>query len=242
MKNIVYYAFDKHYLECFEYNLKALRESNPNIHVCCITPTKFDIDDVDFFITKPFDVRHTAKYQIVNWPHFEEYDNFLYLDSDAIPTKSLDPIFNEINETKNFIHGVTEFKNFSSLSPWFRVFPYEAAEGPAYNAGTFGFNKIQKPIIQELLSFIKRVKPITICEQPCFNEFLACQKKILTPSLSKYVYLRGVFDNNKYSHINTITLSESSIVHFLGGFSCPPLYMEKKIEGIVEVLKLSQNN
>lgn len=241
MKNIVYYAFDKHYLECFEYNLRALRESNPNVHVCCITPAKFDID-VEFFIPKSFDVRHTAKYQIVNWPHFEEYDNFLYLDSDAIPTKSLDPIFNEINQTKNLIHGVKELLNFNPLNTWFRVFPYEVADGPAYNAGTFGFNKIQKPIIEELLSFIKRVKPITICEQPCFNEFLACQKKILTPSLSKYVYLRGVFNENKYSHINTITLNESSIVHFLGGFSCPPLFIDEKIGKMVEALKLLESN
>ena len=239
MKNIVYYAFDEHYLECFKYNLKILRRNNPSIHVCCITPVKFDLD-VEFFIPEHFDVRHTAKYEIVNWEHFEEYDNFLYLDSDAISIKSLETIFNEINENKNLIHGVKEQNEMINADhPFFRVFGDIPAEGPVYNAGTFGFNKKQKFAIKELLAFKERVKPITICEQPCFNEFFACQKNILTPSLSKYVYLQGIVNENKYYQVNKITLEESSVIHLLGNFSCPPKPkpMAKKIEKILQYLR-----
>ena len=218
MKNIVYYAFDKAYLNCFKQNLNLLRKYNPNIDVCCIIPENYELD-VKKFIVKDLNLKYKAKYSIVEWEKFDDYDNFLYLDSDAFVIKPLDDIFSFIYNNPFFIHGVKEKNSINISDRFFRITKTKCDEGPAYNAGTFGFNKIQKNVLKELISFIDQNFENTVCEQPHFNEFLSCRKKLLVPSLSKYINLGGY--NSLYKDINIVSVEKSSIVHYLGGFGNP---------------------
>jgi len=241
MKNLVYYAFDESYLECFKHNLKLLRKYNPEIDVCCITPVEFNLD-AESFICPEFDPFYTAKYSIVNWKLFDHYDNFLYLDSDAFVIKPLSNVFDTINSNKNFIHGVRERFSINEkdrfMPEFFRLFEKQCMEGPAFNAGTFGFSKNQKSALEDLLKYIERFKTfkdIKTSEQPFFNEFLACDKNLLIPTLSKYVYLYGVKIPHLWRNINLTSLQESSIVHIAGRYREKGI-ADKKLEKMLEVL------
>jgi lipopolysaccharide biosynthesis glycosyltransferase len=241
MKPLVYYAFDESYLECFKHNLKLLRKYNPEIDVCCITPLDFNLD-VESFICPEFDPFYTAKYSIVNWKFFDRYDNFLYLDSDAFVIKPLSDVFDTIASNKSCIHGVRDRLSINEknkfVSKFFRLFETQKPEGPAFNAGTFGFNKNQKSALEDLLKYIekfKRFKDTKPSDQPFFNEFLGCDKKLLTPTLSKYVYLYGVLRPDTWSNINQTNLQKSFIVHIAGYFRQTGI-ADKKIETMIEVL------
>ena len=124
------------------------------------------------------------------------------------------------------------------MPKFFRLFEKQCVEGPAFNAGTFGFNKNQKLALEDLLKYIerfKRFKGIKSSEQPFFNEFLACDKNLLTPTLSKYVHLYGIQRRNMWSEINLINLEESSIVHIAGCYRSEGI-ADKKVEKMLEVL------
>jgi hypothetical protein len=198
--------------------------------------------DAESFICPEFDPFYTAKYSIVNWKLFDHYDNFLYLDSDAFVIKPLSNVFDTINSNKNFIHGVRERFSINEkdrfMPEFFRLFEKQCMEGPAFNAGTFGFSKNQKSALEDLLKYIERFKTfkdIKTSEQPFFNEFLACDKNLLIPTLSKYVYLYGVKIPHLWRNINLTSLQESSIVHIAGRYREKGI-ADKKLEKMLEVL------
>jgi lipopolysaccharide biosynthesis glycosyltransferase len=176
-----------------------------------------------------FDYMFTAKYIINKWDRVSSYDNFLYLDVDAIPVKSLDLIFSTIQEQKFNIHCVKE-KNSLNTSDLYHKFSNTSYDSniPAFNSGTFGFNKECLEVFNEYISYTNAYRQYAIMDQSVFNEFFA-NKNLTLPTLSKFTYLYN--DRDIYKDINQTTLREASVVHFLGN-----AFLGKNVQTMKEVL------
>jgi lipopolysaccharide biosynthesis glycosyltransferase len=229
-KNLIYYQVNEAYLNCFLYNVKLCRKYN-DTDICCIIPKTLQEKipaDIFFFCPEEFDHRSTAKYQIVNWERFHEYDNILYLDCDAFVKKTLTPIFDIIQNEPNYIHGVKELHNLKDGDHYFRITKniYEEGHNHAYNAGTFGFNKQLTPYFIELIDYIKQPEYqniyVRFSEQPYFNEFFSGIKNIIKPTLSNFVYLGGrnssFNSTSPRSCTNSMSFDDATVIHYLGGW------------------------
>jgi hypothetical protein len=223
MKNLLYYIVNDNYKSILQYNLSYLRKhlKDTNIDVCCIVPENSSIIREqhlyslnEIYEINPFDYRYTAKFLIGEWPKHELYENFLYLDTDAIPVKDVSLLFEEINNSPDFLHGVIEALCLNKESHYHRfsgtVFPESA---PAYNAGTFGFNKKLIPKFKSFVEYINTNRSKAHLDQSLFNEFFT-QENCFASTLSKYTFLFN--KDNIYKNINKITIQDATIIHFLG--------------------------
>lgn len=215
MKNLIYLVSDENYKECLKICVDSIFKHN-DIDVCCIAPENFKpYAPTKTYFVKNFDWKYRDKYSIVNWNDFDNYDNFLYLDSDTICYKKLDSIFNNIQESPENMHCVSEILEPLSLGgiDGFRFSESLLSDPRRYNAGTFGFNKKIKPIIFEFLSYIEKYKGITWSDQPLFNEFFI-SKNMTINTLSKYVYLEGEI----WKTANSISQNDACVRHYLGRY------------------------
>lgn len=237
MKNLVYFISDDKYKDILSYNLSCFYKSSKssNIDVCCITPqnsliTKEHYNLNGVYCIENFDFRYSAKFVIGEWIGSSQYENFLYLDTDAVPIKDLNVVFDDIQNEPDFIHGVIECTNLNSTSDYHRFSGITFDENtPAYNAGSFGFNKKMLSKMKIFLEYIEINKQKAFLDQSLFNEFFISEK-IITPTLSKYVYLYN--QNNIYKDINKINIQEAHIVHFLGN-----AYSGKSVKNIQDKLE-----
>jgi lipopolysaccharide biosynthesis glycosyltransferase len=213
--NLVYYICDDYYKDVLSVNLKHLYKHN-DVDTCCIAPRGFKPNKkhspTHIYYVDNFDYKYTAKFIISEWNKISNYENILYLDTDAIPCKPLHDVFNTIQEQNNVMHGVLE-KLSLNKSDLYHKFSHDIYPDNthAYNAGTFGFNIKLLPILNEYIQYTNEVRGKAILDQPIFNEFFN-KKKIIYPTLSKFTYLF----NDIYKDINNTPLSLASIVHFLG--------------------------
>jgi hypothetical protein len=221
-KNLVYYIVDSKYSDMFEYNISLLYKYTDmsDIDVCCITPQqsntflKNNPQVTHVYEIAPFDYRYTAKFLIGTWPKSSLYENFLYLDTDAVPIKSILEIYDEIDRVSSSVHGVVEAVCLNKQDHYHRYSQTVFAEtAPAYNAGTFGFNKKLLELINQFVSYITNNRNNAFLDQSLFNEFFTARECII-PTLSKYVHLFN--EDNIYKDINKIPIHEATIVHFLG--------------------------
>jgi hypothetical protein len=221
MKNLIYYIVNDNYKNILQYNLLHLHKNlkNENIDICCIVPQNSSITKEHYSLDgvyeiEPFDYRYTAKFLIDGWDKHTEYENFLYLDVDAIPVKDVSLIFEEINNSPDYVHGVIESFCLNKESNYHRfsdtVFDNSA---PAYNAGTFGFNKKLIPKFKSFVEYININKSKAYLDQSLFNEFFT-QENCFIPTLSKYTFLFN--KDNIYKDINKVTIQDATIIHFLG--------------------------
>ena len=237
MKNLIYFIANDAYENVLQYNLQHLRANlNKSADVCCITPTNCNINTDRFPLLngvcklKHFDYRYNAKFLIKEWPEHSLYDNFLYIDVDAIPVKDVSVLFSEIENQPAFVHGVIENDCLNSRDHYHRFSgKLFLNDSPAYNAGTFGFNKQLLSKIDEFNGFIQQNRNNAHLDQSLYNEFFTQEKNII-PTLSKYVYLFN--QDNIYKDINKITITSASIIHFLGN-----AYAGKCVTTIDNVLK-----
>lgn len=119
-KNLIYFSINETYLECLKYNLKLIEKIKDCFDVCCIIPENINsqIIGVKKFISNNMDL-HCSRFLISKWEEYENYDNFLYLDADAILLKSPNKIFETINSNPHQIHGVKERENISNIKDAF---------------------------------------------------------------------------------------------------------------------------
>jgi len=223
MKNLIYFIVNDNYKSILQYTLSSLRKhiKDTNIDVCCIVPENNSITNErylyaldEIYEINPFDYRYTAKFLIGEWPKHELYENFLYLDTDAIPVKDVSTVFQEINNSPDFVHGVIEAPCLNKESHYHRfseiIFPENA---PAYNAGTFGFNKKLIPKFKSFVEYINTNRSKAYLDQSLFNEFFTIEN-CFQPTLSKYTFLFN--QDDIYKNINKITMQDATIIHFLG--------------------------
>jgi lipopolysaccharide biosynthesis glycosyltransferase len=219
-KNLLYFSIDKNYIELLKYNLDLLKNKLENFDICCIIPQdlNFYIPDVKKYIIYDNFNLHSSRFLITSWEDYEKYENFLYLDADALVLKSIGKIFELIQINPDFIHGVKELNDISSTKdPFFRFTDNIIPNAIGYNSGTFGFNKKMKNIFLEFVEYINLNKNKALNDQPLYNEFFN-SKKIILPTLSNFVYLEdpiNFYENNK---INLMHKNDATIIHFLGNY------------------------
>jgi lipopolysaccharide biosynthesis glycosyltransferase len=219
-KNLIYYICDNAYKDILQINLKCFnKNNNKDIDTCCIVPKGFqflenDLKPTHIIEVDNFDFKYTAKFIINKLNLASNYENFLYLDVDAIPVKSLESVFECIENQKNIIHGVKEVDCLNTNIGYFKFSDtnYDLSI-KGFNAGTFGFNKINLNSFNILLEYINSVKNKAVCDQPIFNEFFS-SLNLIQPTLSDFVYLKNI--GGAWDSINKISIKDSSIIHFLG--------------------------
>lgn len=220
-KNLIYFSVNERYIECLNFNLTLIKKITPGcFDVCCIIPKGLDgiAHKIHTFgLPEPFNL-HSSRFSIVQWENFENYNNFLYLDADAVLVKSPNMIFDVIERQPEFIHGVKEKENISDVTDSFFRFTTDDIYGyTGFNSGTFGFNRKMKNVICEFIEYINANKHMALNDQPLYNEFFNGKKNIL-PTLSNFVYLKDpirLYDINK---INMTSKHEATIIHFLGRY------------------------
>jgi hypothetical protein len=208
MKNIIYTIIDKNFYKLFKYFYYSLRKVNPEIELLCITPKDLEIKfkDVLQYKIEDFDFKYSGKYKIVEWPEFENYDNYIYLDTDILFLEDPQDLFLEIEKDQNKIHSVRENHslNNASLCHNYNGTIFEQ-DSPSFNAGNFGFNKILKSKFKDFLIYVEENKSkASLYDQPLFNIYFYNQ---ITESFSKYIEL--------FEHVKPI---EPKIVHLFRSF------------------------
>jgi len=203
MKNIIYTIVDKNFLKLFKYFYYSLRNVNPEIKLLCITPKDLEIKfkDVIQYKIDDFDFKYSGKYKIVEWLEFDNYDNYIYLDSDILFLEDPEILFSEIEKDKSKIHSVRENHSLNNATIFHNyngtIFEQDS---PSFNAGNFGFNKILKSKFKDFLIYIKENKlKASHYDQPLFNIYFYNQ---IIESFSKYIEL--------FEHVKPI---EPKIVH-----------------------------
>jgi hypothetical protein len=191
MKNLIYFAFNKDYLKLFKYSYYSIRNYNPEIEILCIIPKGLEIPK-NFKVLKyeqeDFEFQYPARYTIPKWEKFEEYDNYLYLDSDTVCVDNLNDFFKRIEEQPNKIHAAKENDSINKADFHYNfngsIFEEDC---PSFNSGTFGFNKKLKNKFLEFLEFIPINKEKAVFfDQPLYNVFF---HGLFTGSYNNYVEL-----------------------------------------------------
>lgn len=173
MKNIIYFIVNEEYLKLFKYSYYSIRKVDEKIPILCIVPKGFkqlNSLDVLIFEQEDFDYRYSSKYSIINWPQFDSYDDYLYLDCDTIILKNLNTIFDEIKKDDSKIHATKEHESINEGENYHN-FNKTIFEKDTFcvNAGVFGFNKKLKQELKNFLNFIEENKKKAIHDQPLFN-------------------------------------------------------------------------
>lgn len=237
MKNLVYYISNSRYKHVLKLSIEQLKKHNPEIDICVIASLDLSFDSSEpspdyIFYQSILDFVHTAKCSIIDWDRFKNYDNFLFIDCDVIPTKNILPVFETIYNNKEYIHGVQEYPFINKCAPGWSKYDENIIfddNPPAFNAGTFGFNKNLIEEIILLRNEIENNRNNAICDQAVYNQFFL-SKKILKPTLSQFVYLFG----HDTKHPQQPTMRTAHMVHFFGN-----AYGGKNVDSIREHL---QNN
>lgn len=235
MSNLLYLITNESYKSVLDYNLNCLRRKNPDLDVCCIISSDCTLKPEEkgvkyIFPIDPFEYRYSAKFTICNWDKTHLYENFLYLDTDAIPIKNLNIIFDSIEKDPDFLHATIEQPCLNECDQYHRfsgnIFD---SKSPAYNAGMFGFNKKLLPKFNEFLYFIDKNKSKAYLDQSLYNEFFT-SNNLFKPTISDFSHLYN--SQNLYSHVNKLSIQDSYIVHFLGS-----AYLGKNIDYMKNILK-----
>jgi lipopolysaccharide biosynthesis glycosyltransferase len=237
MKNLIYYICNNQYKDIAQFNIERVQHLAPNVDTCCIVSNDVVFNDVKpthTYVIDNFDYRYSAKYLICKWDKRDEYENFLYLDTDAIAIKNVQQLFDIIDSDKDKVHGVKEYDNFNSCGEYHRfdniIYPGNPV---AYNAGTIGFNKKLISIFSLFLEYIELNKTKALLDQSLFNEFFI-SKNLLIPSFTNLVHLYGEHSEIKGDNNGTL-LNAATIAHFFGG-----VYQGKNVNLIKEIL--NRNN
>lgn len=190
MKNIIYTIADKNFLKLFKYFYYSLRRYDTETKLVCITPKDVEIkfNDIIQYKIDDFDFKYFGKYKIVEWPDFDLYENYIYLDSDILFLENPKNLFIEIEKDKNKIHSVIENYSINNADEHFNfdkiIFEKDT---PSFNAGNFGFHKNFKNKIKEFIDYTEKNKEKSkISDQPLFNIFF---HNLINDSFSKYIEL-----------------------------------------------------
>ena len=206
MKNIIYTIVDEKFYKFFKYFYYSLKKVNPNIDLLCITPENLNIKlaGVIQFKLKDFDCRFTAKFKVIEWENYEEYDNYLFLDADIYFLSDPIDIFNDIHKQKDKLHGVKEDLSLNQASKIFYNFNGTIfnPDVPCFNGGSFGFHKNFKNKLKDYLYFTKENKLIADADQPLMNVFFY---SLIEGTLSSYIEI-----------YETVKPIKPKIVHFAG--------------------------
>lgn len=185
------------------------------------------------------DFSFKSKYSINSWSNIKYYDNILYLDCDVLCLNSVDKVFDAIENNKDFLNGVIEHICFNESGHYYRFKDIKYDEKtPAYNAGSFGFNKKLLYQFDLFLDFITLNSQYVLTEQPLFNEFFI-SKNLLSSDISSFVYL----DCDCENHLNINSskkVKDITFLHALGGYE----NVEKKFVKMKNILnsKKKENN
>jgi lipopolysaccharide biosynthesis glycosyltransferase len=236
MKNLIYFISNKKYKDVLQYNIENINRLHNDIDICCIADKDLNFDSNE---TKPnfvyyidnFDYRYTAKYIIFEWEKSNQYDNFLYLDTDSVVTKNILEIFSIIENNKNIIHGTKEGEYLNTTGSYHKFTDkvYEH-NPPFYNAGIFGFNKMLLSTFPDFITYINTNKNSAFIDQALFNEYFAGEKNLLQNTLEPFVHL---FTQNKTTRD---LFKNAHIIHFLGG-----MYDGKSVNCIKEIFAAHEN-
>jgi hypothetical protein len=189
MRNIVYTIIDKNFYKLFKYFYYSLRKVNPEIKLLCITPKDLEIKfkNVLQYKIEDFDFKYSGKYKIVEWPEFDNYDNYIYLDSDVLFLEDPKDLFLEIQKDKNKIHSVRENHSLNNSDACHN---YNKTifnpDSPSFNAGNFGFNKTLKSKFKDFLIYIKNNTELSLYDQSLFNTYFYNQ---ITENFNNYIEL-----------------------------------------------------
>jgi lipopolysaccharide biosynthesis glycosyltransferase len=212
MKNLIYTIVTKNYEPIFNLFLTSITR-HTKFDICCITDSV--CSSTHIYNCPNFDSKFDARFRIGEWESSKNYDNFLYLDVDILCQKDIGIIFEIIDSNKDCLHCVKELDCLNRAG-FYHTFSGHIFDDscPAYNSGTFGFNKKILPLFNELLIYINDNRHLAICDQPLFNEFFT-KKNVLVSTLSPYVYL---MNDNLYRNVNPINLEDVVFRHYLGDY------------------------
>ncbi len=206
MKNIIYTIVDEKFYKFFKYFYHSLKKVNPNIDLLCITPENLNIklSGVLQFKLKNFDCKFTAKFKIIEWEKYNEYDNYLFLDADIYFLSDPIDIFNVINKQKDKLHGVKEDLSLNQASQTFYNFNRSIfnPDVPCFNAGNFGFHKDFKNKLKDYLIFTEENRSAAEMDQSLMNVFFY---GLIKDTLSPYIEI-----------YETVKPIKPKIVHFAG--------------------------
>jgi hypothetical protein len=222
MKNLIYTICDETYHPLLPIWFNAIRKYSSE-DVLVIHPKSFSINVPCLeFIDPSFCYRYDSKYNITEWDLFDNYDNFLYLDLDAICVGDFSAIFEEANNNPDFLHGACEDLSLHNGRDYHVIEEYRHLirdDHKAYNAGQFAFNKKFLYRIQEYKEFYKPQKQKSNCDQPLFNMFFSINN-LIKSTLSEYVSLHAC-SVNKYEE------NHYKIIHYLGFFGAIQIKLDK---------------
>jgi hypothetical protein len=239
-KNLIYTICSGKYVALLEMFVKSIRKFN-DVDILIITDDNSMVPKILelkclLFMTTKIDWRHSGKFIFYQYPDYDRYDNFLFLDTDIICKKNLDGLFETIESDKTKFHlvkareslkGTVRAQDGFNVTKWFRTQDYAPKENSmGYNAGTFGFNKLLFPHILKLHDYLRTNRHKGICDQPIFNVYID-YFELGSPSLSEYLWLDLDVSRNK------CTLDSSSLVHFVKGYGAVE-YKEEKMKKLYD--------
>ena len=219
-KNLVYFICNNLYKELLVLSLDFLyvniNRETTDVLVIAANDLKFAKGETapdHIFYVDPFDFKYHAKYDFTKWKHVHNYDNFLYMDADAIAIRNIDKAFSACYNRPHVLHCAMENNSIAKSDKNHKFSDFEYPDNiVAYNSGTFGFNKQLLPLFEEFHSYIEEHKEKAYHDQALFNEYFI-QKGVVEPTYSLLIY----FTIRNWKVPNTIDIEDSSIVHFFGG-------------------------
>ncbi len=219
-KNLVYFICNNLYKELLQLNLDFLYanidRSTTETLVIAAKDLKFSKGDAKpdhIFYVDSFDYKYHAKYDLTKWKYVSDYENFLYLDVDAIVIRNIENAFKACINRPLIVHSAMENPSIAKSDKNHRfsdfVYPDHII---SYNAGQFGFSKQLLPLFEEFHVYIDEHKEKAYHDQSLFNEYFI-QKGVIEPTYSLLTY----FTIRNWKVPNVIPIEEASIVHFFGG-------------------------
>lgn len=110
----------------------------------------------------------SARYQIFNYEHVDQYDTLLYLDADVLVIQNLESTLSI--DTKGKLLATAE-SNIKSESHGGTLFPPDVRNRPAFNGGVLLFNNISviKQLFNQILEHVDKHKASGV-ELPSHHE------------------------------------------------------------------------
>jgi lipopolysaccharide biosynthesis glycosyltransferase len=162
-------------------------------------------------------------------PSCVDYRNFLYIDTDIIAKKDINPILDEIksNEVEVFcVNEIDKIKKDDLYHAYSNNGEFVETALPGLNSGTFGFSLKNKDLLLGIPKMEKGCYALenSKSDQPAFNKTIHEKAKFNT-SLRKFVCL-----NPAREAVNESTI----LIHFAGdaGLAERKLYLMRRAYGL----------
>jgi hypothetical protein len=236
MRKLIYFTIgnDLRYLNLLNICIKSLNSFDYDGDILFITSFEKEIRDnlyfksnnkIYFMDSKSPDILTSSsnKLKIYEFENINNYDQFIYCDTDIIWIESPNILFNLIKEDKIYMSTEYHQTNLMSHKYWGgallksdEIDYIEKNNIIGMNAGSFIFNSNMLNTIKEIDTFFfENSDKVDVClEQPYINTFLFRNKRYDT-SIDKYINNYGNYISE--SEFNIFRDNGGVLLHFAAG-------------------------